>query len=292
MPAKNKAKRHFRWKTPFSAQSKHAALPSLKRLYEVTCIHMNDRKNATVLQSVDNALAMIELLSTHMPLGVADAAKLLGLSKSSAFRLLSTLEARQFVRRDKNAKFYLGLKIANLGAKVLHSFDIAHIAHPFLEQLCVAIDETVHLVVLTDDYKACFIDKVVSTTTTFRMESSLGAHKPAHITGTGKVLLAYQSEDVIDRYLATTKLLQYTETSITQPDALRKILAEIRMKGYGIDDGESEQGLFCIAAPVFDENMKAIAAISASGPKERMQVKYDIILPNVKIVCAKVTQGL
>lgn len=248
--------------------------------------------NEYILQSVDMALQMIELLGRQTSLGVAEAAKQLGIGKSTAFRLLTTLEHRGFVKKDENAKFRLALKMVYLGSQVLDSFDIGRVAHPFLEELSRCVGETVHLVVLGDNNNACFIDKVVNQSSSFRMESTVGAQKPAYSTATGKVLLAYRDEGFQRSYARETQFCHYTEQTLRDGDALLRELANIRALGYGLDAEESEQGLFCIAAPIFDYSGQAVAAVSASGPSVRMIPRREEILQCVRDASRRISEAL
>ena len=250
------------------------------------------RRNENLLQSVDHALQMIEVLAENPPLGVGDAARLLGTGKSTAFRLLSTLELRGFVKKDENAKYRLGLKVAHLGSLVINSFDIAKVAHAFLVELSAAIGETVHLVVLSENNQACFIDKVICANTSFRMESTIGSQKSAYSTATGKVLLAYRDQDQQEAYARNTALERYTVKTIASAEQLLCELQNIKARGYGFDEEESEQGLFCVAAPVFDYTGRAVAAISASGPSERMHQKLPFVLEQIRLASGRVSDEL
>ncbi len=251
-----------------------------------------ERKDQNLLQSVDHALQMIEVLGDNPSLGVGEAAKLLGTGKSTAFRLLSTLESRGFVKKDENAKYRLGLKVAYLGSLVINSFNIAKVAHSFLVELSSAIGETVHLVVLGENDQACFIDKVICPNTSFRMESTIGSQKPAYSTATGKVLLAYREQAEQEAYAHGTTLERYTQKTIADAGRLLHELQTIKARGYGFDEEESEMGLFCVASPVFDYTGHAVAAISASGPSERMHQKLDFVLEQIQITSRGITDEL
>lgn len=230
-----------------------------------------------LLQSVNTALSVIEVLSKHSSMTLADVAKAASITKSTAFRILATLEYRGFVIKDNGAQYRLGLRIAKIGARVLEDMDIVKVVHPHLESLCEAVGETAHLVVLTND-RACFIDKVSSTQSSFRMESIIGLQKSAYSTGTGKVLLAFSDEAYQEAYLQKVQFKAYTDHTITDAQTLRTELANIRSRGYGFDEGESERGLYCVAAPIFDYTGKAVASVSVSGPQERIKDNRAAIL--------------
>jgi IclR family KDG regulon transcriptional repressor len=156
----------------------------------------NKHKGKYILQSVDNALAILQLLCHYEELNVTEIAHYMHMGKSTAFRLLATLEGRSFVDKIENSKYRLGIKLASIGGIVLNRMEIIRVAHPFLVKLTEQSVETSHLVILYNNTKVQFIDKV-SSPSTIRMESRIGLVRSAHVIGTGKVLLAFQDEDFI-----------------------------------------------------------------------------------------------
>ncbi len=103
-----------------------------------------------------------------------------------------------------------------------------------------------------------------------RMIVSLGSRSPVHASGVGKALLAYLGDARLAAILERRGLARYTERTIDSPARLREELEVVRGRGYALDDEEQAVGLRCVAAPIFDENGLALAAISLSGPKARM----------------------
>ena len=242
----------------------------------------NPVKNAYILQSVDTALALLDFLCDHPNMGIADISRALSIGKSTAFRLLFTLENRGFIKKGPDLKYCLGPKFIRMGSLVLESFDIIRYARPFLIDLCNTVSETVHLVIWeegTDSVR--FIDKVLSAHT-IRMQSFVGLIQPAYTTGTGKVILANRSDEFIEGYLQRVKLDEITPYTITDRDTLYQALMDIRQNGYGADINESEIGLTCYAAPIFGPSGNVIAAISASGPSERVDTKKELLISSVK----------
>nr|WP_277998996.1 IclR family transcriptional regulator [Moorella sulfitireducens] len=100
-----------------------------------------------------------------------------------------------------------------------------------------------------------------------------GTRAPAYCTGTGKVLLAYLSEDQLYKFFQEVALLPYTPITITDPLRLREELQKIRSQGFALDNGEREEGVRCVAAPVFNHDNKVTAAVSVAGPAQRMPPK-------------------
>jgi IclR family acetate operon transcriptional repressor len=125
------------------------------------------------------------------------------------------------------------------------------------------------------------------------MFTELGNRVPLHCTGCGKVLLAYQSEKVIDSIIATTGLPAHTEKTITDPQQFRQELATIRQRGYAIDNGEQEEGVRCLAVPVYGPDGKVVAAISISGPSSRVDSsRIPSLIPQLKRISSAITSEL
>lgn len=222
-----------------------------------------------ILGSVDNALAVLDLLSENYELSTTEVSRMLNIGKSTAFRLLTTLENKGYVSKDANSKYRLGMKFTYMGSLVLERMEIIKHSRPYLQDLSKNTKETTHLVILEDDNYVRFLDKVVPAST-IRMESFVGLKKPAYCTATGKALLSHKDENFIVEYINNTNFIQYTQYTIMNPKEFHNQLKEIKEKGYAEDLDESEIGLTCFASPILDPTGKAIAAVSASGPSERM----------------------
>jgi IclR family acetate operon transcriptional repressor len=128
--------------------------------------------------------------------------------------------------------------------------------------------ETVNLGVI-DQGEVVFISQVESQEV-MRMIVRLGSRSPIHASGVGKALLANMPEQRVASILQHRGLARFTDYTIDNPAALRAELEQVRQQGYALDDEEHAVGLRCVAAPIFDENGQALAAISLSGPKARI----------------------
>lgn len=231
-------------------------------------------ENKNILQSADNALAILELFSDHEELGVSEVGTLMGIGKSTAFRLLSTLVNRKFLIKLSNNRYRLGLRLFSFGQLIKERLSIRDLVNPHLVELSKCSGETAHLVVWYDDFHVIFVDKVLSSSV-IRMDSYIGFVLPAHLTGSGKALLSTLTDEKIDRYIQQTDFIAKTSNSIVNRDTLLKEIEEIRKCGYSLDNEESEVGLFCTAAPVIDTFKIAQGAISISGPTSRMKTHLD-----------------
>ncbi len=229
---------------------------------------MSKERPEQLVQSLDRALDIIEkLVFADKNLGVTELSNILGLHKSTVYRLLATLGYRGYVEQDENGKYKVGLKLFEMGGIVLNKMDLRKRIKPYLIKLQQETSETIHLGIL-DNKEIVYIDKE-ETTETIRMYSEVGRRVAAYCTSLGKVLMAYQNIDIHKLYKGD-KLCQYTANTITKKDLLKKHLQKIKEQGYAIDDQEQELGIRCIGGPIFNYNGKIIAAFSIAGPTTRM----------------------
>lgn len=243
------------------------------------------------LQSVDNALRVVELLSGENPeLGVSEISKSLNLGKSTVHRLLITLERRGLiVQNPATSKYKLGIKIVHLGAGVLRQLNIIHESRPYLGELSRITGESAHLALYSQG-EITFVDKVTGNKVAL-MGSTIGLKKPAYCTATGKVLLANLSKNEQEEYLERVDLLQFTPNTIKDVKELRRQLLQIKSNGHAEDQQESEEGLVCFAAPIRDISGTVIAAASVSGAASRMNEHKQTLVPLVKNTAQNISQA-
>lgn len=253
---------------------------------------INNGNSQYILQSVDNALRLIDILCEVEEIGVTELSREMGLGKSTAFRLLATLENRGYVRKDEeNNKYRLGMKFAYVGTIVLNRMELAKYSRPYLEELTQRFNEASHLVTMEDDGYVRFLDKVRGSSFV-HMESFVGGKKPSYCTGTGKVLLANMPIEKAKAHLLNQKMKAKTEKTITEINHMIEELEKIKLQGYAIDDEESELGLTCYAAPIYNASNEVIAAISLSGPTSRMKNKKEEMIPSVVETAKKISQSI
>lgn len=223
-----------------------------------------------MIQSVDRALRIITYVSQKKEgMGVTELASLLDLNKSSIFKLLSTLAAHGFIEQDPETKKYkLGYKYLELSSMLLESIDLRTQAKPYLKELEALTNEVIHLVVY-DQGEVVYIEKLEGNET-LRTHSKVGKRAPVHCTSVGKVILAHLPEDEVVDIITKKGLEQHTENTITDQTIFIEELQKVKKQGYGVEIEENEEGITCIAAPIFDHKGDIIAAVSISGPSTRM----------------------
>jgi len=222
-----------------------------------------------VIRSVDRAVAILDLLAQDGWRAGAEVARELGVHRSTALRLLGTLERHALVERDpRTAKYRLGRRLPQLARVVSGELDLRHVARPVCEALAASSGETVTLDVL-DGEEIVPIEQSTGSTA-FVSVNWLGRRTPVHCTASGKIILAFAAEPVRQRLLSRP-LLPLTPRSITDAAELEKQLAAAREGGFARTFEELEVGLDAIAAPVFSTDGDVVAAIDVSGPAHRLQ---------------------
>jgi IclR family acetate operon transcriptional repressor len=244
-------------------------------------------------QSLTRALTLLERLAESPEgLHLTDLSYQLGMPAATVHRLLSTFEELNFVEQDaEQGLWYVGLKAFTVGNAFLDRRDFVASARAHMHSLVEQCGETVNLGVI-DDGEVVFISQVESQEV-MRMIVRLGSRSPIHASGVGKAMLASMPEQRVARILQRRGLARYTDHTIDNPTLLRDELEQVRQQGYALDDEEHAVGLRCVAAPIFDENGQALAAISLSGPKARMVDSRLSELGNaVRQTAAEITREL
>jgi len=223
--------------------------------------------------SVIKAIEIMELLaSTKDEIGATEISTKLNYGVSATYHILNTLKICRIIEQDTRTKKYrLGLKLCKIGKMAREQNHLSVLMQPYLNELRDLTDETANLTTL-ENSEIIYIAQAESERL-IRMFTKIGARAPLYCSAAGKVLLAYQSDDKQDSILKAINFKEFTNKTITDPLALKQSLLGIKAKGYAFDDEEREYGVSCIAAPIFDFDGEVIAAISISGPTERINTQ-------------------
>lgn len=226
------------------------------------------------VQSVERTLDILEALAlAGRPVNLSELSQKVSLHVSTVHRLLATLIERGYARQESSTgRYTVGTRLLELSSGVTEQIDVRAEAHPVLERLSSLIGETANLAVRSGD-NLVYIDQVQSDRLV-RMFTRVGSSAPLYCTGAGKLFLAFvpevQFERELNRYLLEHRLEPRTPHTLVRPQALREELRKIRERGYSFDNEEMEEGVICVAAPVFDRAGQIVAAISVSGPSTRL----------------------
>lgn len=226
-------------------------------------------KSEYIIQAVDHALDLLEQFHGEVDeLGVTELSKRLKLHKNNVFRLLATLESRNYIEQNRVTENYrLGLKTLELGQTFIKQMGLLRQSRPVLESLVKECNETTYVGILKD-FHIVYLD-TVETALTVRVVPRVGSRLPACCTAAGKVQLAYMTDEELDHYIPGKELKRYTPNTIVDRDEFKKHLATIAEQGYAVDNEELDVGVRCVGAPIRDYTRRIIGAVSISGPSMR-----------------------
>lgn len=207
------------------------------------------------------------LMRGPTPVALSDLSRSLDMPMSTASRFLSSMEALGFVRREKGTgKFYLGLRLFELGCRAIDDVGLRNIALPQMEKLRDQINENVFLTVL-EGTRITYLDKIESRQAVIT-QANVGGTAPAYCVSSGKVLLSFNPERL--EQVIGEGLESYTPLTIIDPDKLRQECKKIKKQGFATNKGEFRAGVTGVAAPIFNASGMPVAAISSATPVSRM----------------------
>lgn len=227
-------------------------------------------KGLATSKALSRGLRVIGLLAAH-PAGLplTEIASQVDIPKGTCHRLLQTLVADGYALQDDGSAHYrLTFKMLWTVSELLDGLELTQLVRPTLDKLSQETSETVHLALL-DGNTPVYVSKIDSPNA-IRMYSRVGKRMYLHSTGLGKAILAYLPEERVDAIINADGLPAQTTNTITEVDALKEELACIRARGYALDEEENEDGIHCIAAPVFDQEGAVVGAVSIAALKFRI----------------------
>jgi len=243
---------------------------------------------------VNQALRIPDVFSLQRPeRGVTEISKELKLSKATAARLMYTLkECGYLTKSPATNKYRLGWKLAQLGGVYLASVSLREIALPRLKELNSKINETVDLWIVVGEQRLC-VDRLESTYEV-RPVAQAGKLSPLHAGASGKLLLAFMSDDKIQDFLETETLTRFTDHTITQKEDLLAEVGVIRNQGYATSMEERLQLVNAAAAPLRDYSGKTIASLGVSGLLNRFtpQRMQSELIPAMLETAAQISREL
>ncbi|MBQ7446191.1 MAG: IclR family transcriptional regulator [Clostridia bacterium] len=239
-------------------------------------------KQVQTINSLSRGLMILDIIHEHGSIGVTELSKILEVNKSSAYRLLKTLEENGYVEQiGEGGKYALGLKLCKFRERVLDRYEIRAIAHPFLEELNRITGEAAGLSVRKGDL--IYLIDCLSSPQYLGVILQVGDREELHSTAHGKAMFASMPEDEKLRLLKTVPREKHTANTIIGEEELLEEAKRNRERGYAIDEEETTLGMRCVAAPVFDFSGQVVAAIGISGPVDR--VRKEMIPRYAETVC-------
>lgn len=218
--------------------------------------------------AIGKLFAILDAIGSHGQIGISELSQRLTMSKTTVHRFLQTLRALGYVEQEGDTERYrLTIRLFELGAKALENVDLVREADKEMRLIAQSTREAVHLGAFDED-SIIYIHKI-DADYGLRMQSRIGRRNPLYSTAIGKVLLAWLEPDEAREVLSHIEFKKSTSKTLASADAVLSILPNVRKQGYGEDNEEQEEGLLCIAVPVFDRFGRVAAGLSISFPTMR-----------------------
>lgn len=251
------------------------------------------RQETPSIQSLDRGLVILETVARSAePVTLGELTEVLNIDRSSVFRLANTLRRRGFL------SYLTGKKVYVLGPSVWrlsHQYDwgtmLIRVSREHLKWLSAQTEETVHLAIREGKH-ALFIDHAV-TNHVIAVAGQTGEMVPLYCTAHGKALLADYNKVELKAIFGADKLETYTKQTIGTLDQLAKVCVQIRTQGYATDDGEFQEGIRCVAAPIRGEDGVVIGSIGISAPLQRFpKERYKECSEQVSTAANRISEHL
>lgn len=225
-------------------------------------------KDPEYLSTLERGLSVLRAFDQdHPEMPLSEVAVATGLSPAVARRCLNTLVKLGYVAQH-GRRFLLRPEVLVFGSAYLSSMNIEQVALPQLQILRDETGDSSSLAVRSDQHILYVAH--VSTNRHIRLGANVGTRFPLHATSLGKVMLAFESAEEIDKVLARAPFDRFTERTVTSAEAMRERIAAIRARGYDSALDELDYGIVSIAVPVFAQDRSAIAAINCSTSTTRI----------------------
>lgn len=248
-------------------QSRNAALGQNQDQSRNAALGRNLNQNP--IQVTERLFGALEYLVRNGQSSLTELTQALHLNKSTTHRILASLQCMDYVRQDpESGRYEATFKLVDLADRLMEQVDVAQMARPHLKHLAARVKETVHFVE-RDGSEVIYIDKVDPYDHSIRMTSHIGSRMPFYRSGVGKAMAANMSDPEIRTLWENCTIERRTAYTITNLDEFMDEIAEVRRKGYALDNEENEAGVRCIAAALSLDGGSRYA-FSISVPISRM----------------------
>jgi IclR family acetate operon transcriptional repressor len=248
------------------------------------------------VRAVERALDILLCFANQTPeLTMTQIAEQVGIHKSTAHRMLATLENRRFIQRDPDTGIYrLGIRLLQMAYLTLEQNDLRRLAVPFMHRLCDLYEENIDLAVL-DDTDVVFVN-ILEGPQRVKLAAAIGQRLPAFATASGKAILGFMPEKQVRRIL-DQGMPQLTHYTLVSPDVLFDNLNSVREQGFAISEQELEEQINAVAAPIFDQEKHPIASIAVAGPayrltRERMMEIGPVLVATTREISQEITTAV
>jgi IclR family transcriptional regulator, acetate operon repressor len=244
------------------------------------------------VQSLVRAFGLLDELAKNDSMTLSELARTASLPRSTAHRLLTTMEALRYVAFDRATnRWSIGVQAFTVGAVFAQTRDLGKLGRSIMRSLVSQVQHSVNIAV-PEGRGVCYVGQVAGAGA-HRTAARPGALLPLHTTASGKVIMAHWTRQEFDRYVARIPLQGGTAHSIVDADRLRGELTAIQERGYAVDDEEHERGLRCVAAMVHDRHGMPQGALSISDCASRLgRARLDDLGPTLVLAAQQMSSEI
>lgn len=238
----------------------------------------NEEKSGVVM--VSRAMAILNYLSVkdHY-VGISEIAKDMGLPKATVFRIVNSLEEWNAVEYEEGKGYHLGRFLIKLGKSASKDAGLIGICKPYMYKIAKEIEENVNLAI---EYENAMLSIYSTNIPSLILSPKSIPISPLYCSSIGKAALAYFDEERFKAYFKRQDLRKRTQYTMTTQLELEKECAKIRESGVSFDNQEYEEGLYCIAIPLLNNEGQFVACMGISGGYSRMVSKKTKIIRLLK----------
>lgn len=216
-----------------------------------------------MIRAVGRALAIFDAYDNeHLSLSLQEIAERIRMPKTTAFRLVNTLERAGFLIRMDNQQYCLSLKLARLGGLVRSTLSIREIARPVMLQVNEQTSETIQLNAIVNFDR--MVLEVVDTPAPLMSMARPGQHTKLYLGAASRIMMAHMAPEELERVLKANADSDFDRA------AFDRDLGRYRRQGYAVTRGQRVPGLTAIAVPIFDMNGEVRYSLALTGPSVRI----------------------
>ncbi len=249
-------------------------------------------KEPEYLSTLERGLSVLRSFDKdHPEMQLSEVAAATKLSPAVARRCLNTLVALGYVAKH-GRRFLLRPEVLSFGWAYMSSMNFESVALPYLQGLRDQTGDSSSMAVLSGQ-DVLYVAHV-STQRHIRLSANVGTRFPVHATSLGKVLMAFQPKETVDRYIESANLQQFTENTVTSRSALQKRLAKVRKEGFDAAIDELDYGIVSVSVPVFNQERKIASAINCSTSTTRISLEelVETRVPLLRVAAKKIEAAL
>ncbi len=241
------------------------------------------------IQVIERMYALMDVMAQRQDaVSLSELSEKTGLHPSTAHHILNDLVIGRYVDRPEAGSYRLGMRLLELGNLVKGRLSVRDAALPLMRELHKLTQQPVNLSVRQGD-EIIYIERAFSERSGMQVVRAIGGRAPLHLTSIGKLFLAADDAQRVRAYATRTGLPGNTRNSITSLPVLERELASARQSGLARDNEELELGVRCMAAGIYDDQLKLVAGLSISAPADRLDEGW---LNKLQATAQKISQAL